>query len=243
MTGIEIAIQVLTCSALVGLLGAVGLRLTYGEVKAALARCRFTAILLLNFALIPALAVVIVKAFALEGDVIIAMVLLAAAPFAPVVPVFARMARADSRFAAALTAVFPLASALFTPLAAQVALRVLARPDVVRFNIWTSLTMLVATITLPLAAGVIVKQRAPVLSQWLLRPVEVISETLGVFSLAFVTATQFRGLRVSAGVPGWRWGWSVRSHSSAGCSAALRPAPAASWRSARAIATLPLLCL
>ena len=45
MTGIEITIQVLTCSALVGLLGAVGLRLTYGEVKAALARCRFTAIL------------------------------------------------------------------------------------------------------------------------------------------------------------------------------------------------------
>ena len=160
MTGIEITIQVLTCSALVGLLGAVGLRLTYGEVKAALARCRFTAILLLNFALIPALAVVIVKAFALEGDVIIAMVLLAAAPFAPVVPVFARMARADLASAAALTAVFPLASALFTPLAAQVALRVLARPDVVRFNIWTSLTMLMATITLPLAAGVIVRQRA-----------------------------------------------------------------------------------
>ena len=124
MTGIEITIQVLTCSALVGLLGAVGLRLTYGEVKAALARCRFTAILLLNFALIPALAVVIVKAFALEGDVIIAMVLLAAAPFAPVVPVFARMARADLASAAALTAVFPLASALLTPLAAQVALRV-----------------------------------------------------------------------------------------------------------------------
>ena len=36
MTGIEITIQVLTCSALVGLLGAVGLRLTYSEVKAAI---------------------------------------------------------------------------------------------------------------------------------------------------------------------------------------------------------------
>jgi BASS family bile acid:Na+ symporter len=200
VTGIEITIQVLTCSALVGLLGAVGLRLTYGEVKAALARCRFTAILLLNFALIPALAVVIVKAFALEGDVIIAMVLLAAAPFAPVVPVFARMARADLASAAALTAVFPLASALLTPLAAQVALRVLARPDVVRFNVWTTLTMLVATITLPLAAGVIVRQRLPELTHWLLRPVEVISETLGVFSLAFVTTTQFGAI---AGL-GWR---------------------------------------
>ena len=102
--------------------------------------------------------------------------------------------------AAALTGVFPLASALLTPLAAQVALRVLARPDVVRFNIWTSLTMLVATITLPLAAGVIVRRRAPVLSEWLLRPVEVISETLGAFSLAFVTATQFGAI---AGL-GWR---------------------------------------
>ena len=66
MTALEITIQVLTCSALVGLLGAVGLRLTYGEVKAALKRCRFTAILVVNFAAIPALAVVMAKAFALE---------------------------------------------------------------------------------------------------------------------------------------------------------------------------------
>jgi len=36
VTDIEITIQVLNCGALVGLLGAVGLRLTYGEVKAAI---------------------------------------------------------------------------------------------------------------------------------------------------------------------------------------------------------------
>jgi len=200
VTALEITIQVLTCSALVGLLGAVGLRLTYGEVKAALKRCRFTAILVVNFAAIPALAVVMAKAFALERDVAIAMILLAAAPFAPVVPVFARMARADLAAAAALTAVFPLTSALLTPLAARIALRVLARPDVVRFNVWTSLTMLMATITLPLAAGVIVRQRAPELGQRLLRPVEVISETIGAISLAFVTVTQFGSI---AGL-GWR---------------------------------------
>jgi len=128
------------------------------------------------------------------------MILLAAAPFAPVVPVFARMARADLAAAAALTAVFPLTSALLTPLAARIALRVLARPDVVRFNVWTSLTMLMATITLPLAAGVIVRQRAPELGQRLLRPVEVISETIGAISLAFVTVTQFGSI---AGL-GWR---------------------------------------
>jgi BASS family bile acid:Na+ symporter len=200
VTALETTIQVLICSALVGLLGAVGLRLTYGEVKATLTRCRFTAILVVNFAAIPALTVVLVKAFALERDVAIAMILLAAAPFAPVVPVFARMARADLASAAALTAVLPLASALLTPLAAQIALRILARPDVVRFNIWTSLTMLAATITLPLAAGMIVRQRAPELGQRLLRPVEVISETMGAISLAFVTVTQFGSI---AGL-GWR---------------------------------------
>ncbi len=41
VTSNETTIQILTCSALVGLLGAVGLRLTWGEVKAALVRCRW----------------------------------------------------------------------------------------------------------------------------------------------------------------------------------------------------------
>ena len=197
----ETTIRILTISALAGLLGAVGLRLTWNEVKTALKQCRFSAILLANFVVVPALTVAAAKSLGLEREVAVAMVLLAASPFAPVVPVFARMARADLALAAGLTAAYPLISALLTPLAAQGALWML---DVgtVRLNMLASVGMLAATISLPLAAGVFVRHRAPGLGQRLLRPVEVISEAAGAGSLAFVTATEFRSI-VNLGWRAW----------------------------------------
>jgi bile acid:Na+ symporter, BASS family len=194
MTWTEIIIQILTCSALVGLLGAVGLRLTLGEVKRALKRCRFAAILAVNFIVIPLLTVAAATGFGLKRETAIAMILLAASPFAPVVPVFARMARAELALAAALTGVFPLVSAFVTPLVTQLSLGILTQKTVIRFNPWTSLATLVITISLPLAAGVFVRHRAPFLGQCLLRPMEVISEAMGAASLAFVTVTQFSSI-------------------------------------------------
>jgi BASS family bile acid:Na+ symporter len=194
VTGTEITIQILTCSALVGLLGAVGLRLTWHEVKAALIRCRVVAIVLANFLVVPALTVGAATGLGLQREIAVAMILLAASPFAPVVPVFARMARADLALAAGLTASFPLASVLLTPLVAQAAMRVLADTGTLRFNMLTSLATLAATITLPLAAGVLVRHRAPNLGRRLLRPVEVISEATGAASLAFVTVTGFSAI-------------------------------------------------
>ena len=60
--------------------------------------------------------------------------LLAAAPFAPVVPVFARIAGAGLALAAGLTALFPLLSVVFTPFVFQLALKELAFADSVRFD-------------------------------------------------------------------------------------------------------------
>jgi len=130
------------------------------------------------------------------------MVLLAAAPFAPVVPVFARLARSDLALAAGLTAVFPLLSALLTPPAAQAALRALASVDNLQFNMLTSLVLLTATISLPLVVGVLIRQRAPKLGQRLLRPVEVISEAAGAAALAFVVVVEF-GSIVNLGWRAW----------------------------------------
>jgi bile acid:Na+ symporter, BASS family len=184
-------IQILTCGALAGLLGAVGLRLTWSEVRTALIQSRFAVILGANFIVVPALTVAAATCFGLEQHIAVAMILLAAAPFAPVVPVFARMARADLALAAGLTAVYPLISAVLTPLAVQGALWMLANSDPVRLNMLASLGMLTATISLPLAAGVFVRHRAPDLGRRLLRPVEVISEAAGAASLAFVTVVEF----------------------------------------------------
>lgn len=192
MTGTEIIIQVLTCSALVGLLGAVGLRLSLPDVRQALTHCRLSAILILNFVVVPSLAVAGALALALPPTIEAGMVLLAAAPFAPVVPVFARMSRADLALAAVLTGIMPLLSALFTPVVAQVALSILDPAHTVRFGFWLSLATLLATITLPLAAGMIVRHQVPRVGNRLLRPVEMTAEIIGAISLAFVTVTQFR---------------------------------------------------
>jgi BASS family bile acid:Na+ symporter len=202
VTRVELTIQILTCSALVGLLGAVGLRLSFQEVRTSLARCRFTAIVLVNFIAVPAVATAVVLTFGLSREVAIGMILLAAAPFAPVVPVFARMAEADLALAAALTGVFPLISAALTPLAAGAALWVIARGEELHFNIWRSLATLVATITLPLALGVFVQHKTPRIAQRLLKPVEIVSEAIGAASLIFVTVTQYR-LIVSLGGQAW----------------------------------------
>jgi BASS family bile acid:Na+ symporter len=187
-------IKILTGCALAGLLGAVGLRLSFSEVRSALRECRFTAILLVNFAVVPGISVAAVKALGLPTTVAVAMVLLAAAPFAPVVPVFARMARADLALAAGLTAVYPLLSVLLTPLAAQGALWLLSHQDPVRLNLLTSLGVLAATITLPLAIGVYLRHRMPIIAQRFLRPMEILSEATGAASLALVTISEFRSI-------------------------------------------------
>lgn len=187
----ETIIRILTISALAGLLGAVGLRLTLGQVMASLRKCRFVPILLVSFIVVPALAVAAARMFGIGRETAIAMILLAAAPFAPVVPVFARMARADLALAAGLTAVFPVLSAFLTPIVCEIALKAVPDAGAIRFNLFGVLLTLVATITLPLAVGMIVNHQRPALGQRLLRPVEVVSEAVGALSLAFVTITEF----------------------------------------------------
>ncbi len=187
----ETIIRILTISALAGLLGAVGLRLTLGQVTASLRKCRFVPILLVNFIVVPALAVAAARLFGIGRETTIAMILLAAAPFAPVVPVFARMARADLALAAGLTTVFPVLSAFLTPIVCELALKTVADAGAIRFNLLGVLLTLVATITVPLAVGMLIHHQRPALGQRLLRPVEVVSEAVGALSLAFVTITEF----------------------------------------------------
>ncbi len=196
----ETIIRLLTISALVGLLGAVGLRLTFGQVTASLKGCRFWPILLVNFILVPALAVGAARGFNVGREAAIAMILLAAAPFAPVVPVFARMARADLALAAGLSSVFAVLSAFLTPMVCEIALKAVTNGAAIRFNLGGVLLTLVATITVPLTVGMLIHRQLPALGQRLLRPVEVVSEAIGALSLAFVTVTELGAILQT----GWR---------------------------------------
>lgn len=197
----ETIIRILTISALAGLLGAVGLRLTLGQVAESLRRCRFVAILIANFILVPAITVAAARAFGINRDITIAMILLGTAPFAPVVPVFARMARADLALAAGLTSIYPLLSAFLTPLACVIALKTVPDAGSVQFNLLGVLLTLVATITLPLALGVFINHRWPAIGRRLLRPVEIASEAIGALSLTFVTVTEFSSILKTGWLP------------------------------------------
>lgn len=197
----ETIIRILTISALAGLLGAVGLRLTLGQVTQAVKRSRFVAILIANFVVVPALTVAAARGFGLGRDITIAMILMSAAPFAPVVPVFARLAKADLALAAGLTSIYPLLAAFLTPLACVLALKAVPDAGAIQFNLLGVLLTLVATITLPLALGIFVNHRWPAIGRRLLRPVEIVSEGIGALSLTFVTVVEFRSILETGWLP------------------------------------------
>jgi BASS family bile acid:Na+ symporter len=102
------------------------------------------------------------------------------------------MARADLALAAGLTALFPFLSALLTPLVCMLSLKAVAGTEGLRFDFLIVLCVLVATITLPLAVGVIVHHWQPAVAKRILRPIEVLSEAIGALSLAFVTVVELK---------------------------------------------------
>jgi BASS family bile acid:Na+ symporter len=190
----ENIIRVLTMASLAGLLLAVGLRLTAGQVIQAVRQCRFASIVIANFLVIPALALAVTHTLGIESELSVGIILLAAAPFAPVVPVFTRMARADLALAAGLTGFFPLLSAFLAPFVCEAALRIVSSSAEVRFDVATILITLVATITVPLTLGIVMRHRAPNVAQRILHKVEIASEATGALSLTFVTVTEFHSV-------------------------------------------------
>jgi BASS family bile acid:Na+ symporter len=194
------AIRWLTMTSLGGLLFTVGLRLTWTQLAASLRNCRLGWVLPANFILAPVLTLALARLFQVPTDIAVGMLLLAAAPFAPVVPIFARMAKADLALASALTALFPFFSAFLTPLVCKAGLKFLVGDGSLKFSASTVLLVLASTITLPLAAGVIFQHWLPKPGRRLLKPLEVISEAAGAISLAFVTIVEFPAIRAT----GWK---------------------------------------
>ena len=185
-------IRVLTTLSLGGLLLGVGLRLTGTQVRDALRRSHLGWLLPLNFVVVPLITLGFIHAFQVPTEIAIGMMLLAASPFAPVVPVFARMARADLALAAGLTGLFPFASALLTPLVCELSLKAIPGAETLHFSFLTLFGVLVATITLPMAVGVAVRHIWSAFAGRVLRPVERVSEATGAVSLAFVTVIEFK---------------------------------------------------
>lgn len=188
-------VRILTTAALAGLLFEIGLRLKPHEVWHSLRdRALLVRVLVLNFALIPALALAMMHWLTVPRDPSVAILLLAAAPFAPVVPIFTKMVRGDLALAASLTALLPFVSAFGTPLVCELGIRFVPGAGELSFNFPIILLVLLATITVPLSAGVAVNHWRPAVGQVLQKPIEVVADAAGALSLAFVTWTEWASI-------------------------------------------------
>lgn len=155
---------------------------------------RLLALLAVNFLAVPGLTVVAIQVFSIPAPTAMAMVLLGTAPFAPVVPVFTRLARGDLALAAGLTAIFPLFCTFLTPVANRIALSFLPLSGQLQFQALSILATLLATATAPLALGIAWRSFFPEGSIRLVRPTEVVSEAVGALSLLFVVTSEFRAI-------------------------------------------------
>jgi BASS family bile acid:Na+ symporter len=194
-------VRVLTMACLTGLLLAVGLRLRMDQVFEAIRSCRLSLILLVNFVGIPLLVVLLIRLFDLEAEIAVGMILLAASPFAPVVPVFVKLARGDLALAAGLTSLISVLSAFLTPLVILFALRIVPGAGDLNFNVLEILGILTATITVPLLIGMAIHHFAPGVTRRILRPVEVLSEATGALSLIVVTVGEFASILAIGWLP------------------------------------------
>jgi BASS family bile acid:Na+ symporter len=185
-------VRVLTITTLAGLLFSSGLRLTWAEVSKSIHQCRLGWLLVLNFLIVPALTFMLARFFKVTNEAAAGMVLLAAAPFAPVVPTFTRLAKGNLALAAGLTGLFPVISSFLTPLICGITLRpILATGSSLNFHVGSILLVLMSTITLPLAAGIALRHWKPSLAGGLLKPIQVVSEGTGAAALALVVFVEF----------------------------------------------------
>lgn len=196
----DTVVRALTMATLAGLLFSVGLHLRWEELAESIRSTRLAWVLPINFVVVPALALLLARTFEIPPGPAAGMMLLAAAPFAPVVPTYTRLARGDLALAGALTGVFPVLSAFITPVVCVIGLKSLGGTAVLKFDFLSILLVLVTTITLPLAAGVAWRHLLPTSAVRLVKPIEVVSEATGAASLVFVTVTQFETIRLT-GVP------------------------------------------
>lgn len=193
----ETLIRILTMLSLGGLLLAVGMRLDLQSVVRALMSRRLLVVLPLNFILVPVLVSAVVWGFDLPPELSAGMLLLAAAPFAPVVPVFVKMAGGNLTLAAGLTAIFPIFSTFLTPLVFEASLSRFSYAgyaDALKFFPLKSLAILFNTVTLPILVGMALRQALPALACRMLSPLERLAEAAGAASLAFVTYVEFESI-------------------------------------------------
>jgi len=162
---------------LVTVMFAVGLEETPGQVLATIKNGPLMAKLLVaNLVLMPVIALLLLKLANLSEDIVIGILLMAAAPGVPFLPRMAASAKGNVAFAVGLMIVLQMASVITTPVTLNLILPVDAVVKVPAARIITSLVLFQL---IPLALGMLIAHRSASLAGTLAKPAKLLS-TIGL---------------------------------------------------------------
>ncbi len=180
---------------------AVGLRTEFGQVVAVAKNARLMSRgLIVNFIITPVLLFVSVRWLPIPIDVKIGVMLMAAAPVAPMAPPFVGMARGDVPYSVGLMTVVALLSVVLTPLILMLALP--ATEAGLQLDPWEIIKMLLMVQLIPIGVGMAILKAKPAWTQRLLKFVPKLGQVGLLVGVGFVLVLRAEQI-ISIGVLGF----------------------------------------
>lgn len=168
----------------------VGLSLSWQQIAAQLRQVRLVILsLLVNFVIVPGLAMLIARGLALSEPQTVGLILLGSAAGAPFLPKLIETAKGDVALSVALMMVWMVGSLICLPL-----LLPLLLPGV-SVDSWRIARSLLITMILPLGLGLVLKRCYPKWAYRLRGPLNAISQLTLAVALALICVQQFGGLQ------------------------------------------------
>lgn len=192
---IDRLINLLVTITLIEMMLALGLSVTLAEVIGAVRNARRMALALLaNYIVVPAVTVGLIAAFHPLPMVSAGFLILAVCPGAPFGPPFAAIARGNVPLSVGLMVVLAGSSAVLAPLMLSVLLPLVSGDQPLKVDSVKLVTTLLVTQLLPLCAGVLVRERWPLLASRLQKPANLASKILNLLAVILILGAQSAAL-------------------------------------------------
>lgn len=238
MMSIDLVIRVLATITLIEMMVALGLGVTFAELRDVAKRWRLVArAMVANYVCVPLAAIGLLILFGAQPMVAAGFLVVAVCPGAPYGPPFTALARGSVVISVGLMVILAGSSAILAPLLLQWLIPVVASERHLEVNAATMVGTLALSQFLPMCIGLLIRHRRPALADRLRPPLTALSKLLNLILVAVVFAAQFRVLIairplaymgmlmlvVATLVSGWLFGgWSAEHRKSLAITTAVR---------------------
>ncbi len=188
----EVLMKLLTTVGLIAIMLTMGLKVTVSEVMASMRKPLYQVLgLFVNFVLVPAVTLGLLRVFDPHPMVCVGFVILAVCPGAPVGPPFVSIAKGDVAGAVGLMVLLSVLSVLLSPVLLQTLLSQLLPGGEVRVNYRAIVETLLAVQLLPLLGGLAIHHAWPTLARRMAKPLGMLANVLLLTAIVLVLIREF----------------------------------------------------